>query len=341
MAMLILSYFLLAAIVIFAAVKVSNQVDLLDKKTSLGGALIGGFLLAATTSLPEVITSLTSVVDPSIADPTLAVGNILGSNIFNVLIIALVDIYFIKRFFLNKVSYINNKALISVIFVYLTVGIGMFFGTKLTVDFIGLKFSLIVILILLQYLYTIKLLSNAEEALEPTAEIKIEPASKHFEDKIERTSLTSIIVGFLLWAAVLVVMSIFITKVTDRLADELNLGASFAGSLFLGIATSLPEATAVFYLVKIKNYDLAIANIIGSNIFNLAILAFVDVFYIEENIFASIWESSNILWIIGLVNCVLLLYTLLRRKTSNAFTYILPSVVIVIGYITYLFYSTL
>ena len=60
--MLYLEYIVLAILVVFLSVRLSYYVDCLDKKTNLSGAFIGGVMLAAVTSLPELFTSLTAVL---------------------------------------------------------------------------------------------------------------------------------------------------------------------------------------------------------------------------------------------------------------------------------------
>ena len=79
--MIYLAYLLLAALTVFLSVKLSYYVDCLDQKTNLSGAFIGGVLLAAVTSLPELFTSLTAVL--ALDQPNLVQGNVLGSNVFN------------------------------------------------------------------------------------------------------------------------------------------------------------------------------------------------------------------------------------------------------------------
>ena len=76
-----LAFFVLAAAIVFLSVKLSEYVDLLDKSTKVSGAFIGGVLLAAVTSLPELFTSLSAVL--FIGENNLVTGNILGSNLFN------------------------------------------------------------------------------------------------------------------------------------------------------------------------------------------------------------------------------------------------------------------
>ena len=82
--MIYLIYVILAVLVVLCSTKLSAYVDALDKKTNLSGAFLGGVLLAAVTSLPELFTSLTAVL--SLDEPQLVQGNVLGSNIFNLCI---------------------------------------------------------------------------------------------------------------------------------------------------------------------------------------------------------------------------------------------------------------
>ena len=79
--LLLTLYISLAAIVVIASIYLSKYVDALDKKTNLSGAFIGGVILAADTSLPELFTSVTAVVMLSLAD--LVQGNGYGRNFFN------------------------------------------------------------------------------------------------------------------------------------------------------------------------------------------------------------------------------------------------------------------
>ena len=77
-------YAALAVCVVFLSIKLANYVDLIDKKTDMSGAFIGGVILAAVTSLPELFTSISAVL--FVKQPDLVMGNILGSNLFNMCI---------------------------------------------------------------------------------------------------------------------------------------------------------------------------------------------------------------------------------------------------------------
>ena len=55
-------YFILAGALVFLSNKLGQYIDLLDKKTKVSGAFLGGVLLAAVTSLPELFTSFSSII---------------------------------------------------------------------------------------------------------------------------------------------------------------------------------------------------------------------------------------------------------------------------------------
>ena len=74
MGVLLLQYLVLSIIVVVSSIRISSCVDELDKQTKMGGALIGGILLAGVTSLPELITSISSTT--MLNNPDLAFGNI-------------------------------------------------------------------------------------------------------------------------------------------------------------------------------------------------------------------------------------------------------------------------
>ena len=84
--MIYLIYVVLAALIIFCSNKASKYVDLIEKKSALSGAFLGGVVLSAVTSLPELFTSISATL---IIDKTsLCTGNSLGSSMFNLMLLA-------------------------------------------------------------------------------------------------------------------------------------------------------------------------------------------------------------------------------------------------------------
>ena len=98
-------YLVVATAVVFLSIKLAKYVDLLDKKTKLSGAIIGGVFLAAVTSIPELFTSISSIfIVPGAESSQMVIGNILGSDLFNSFVLALTFIFTYQHFRKTKVS---------------------------------------------------------------------------------------------------------------------------------------------------------------------------------------------------------------------------------------------
>ena len=94
--MIFVYYILTAAAVVWFSIAASRYIDMIDRTTRLSGAFLGGVLLSAVTSLPELFTSISATV--LIDNPSLCIGNILGSNLFNSGMLAVVILFFLCRF---------------------------------------------------------------------------------------------------------------------------------------------------------------------------------------------------------------------------------------------------
>jgi len=345
-------YIVLAVGVVFVSEKLSTCVDNLDKLTGIGGAIIGGIFLAAVTSLPELFTSISSVV---MGEPGLVFGNILGSNAFNVFILGIVDVIFVRKMFMNKVGSMKITTIFTMIMyavLLLPIGISLIFNYNLLglTDislFNTINFNIVSIIIIIIYVFSIKGLAKDQKQVQELTEGEEENKYSSLSDEDRKKEVKKNILVFILFAIILVGVSIVLTKTVDTLAEQLDLGKSVAGALFLGAATSLPEMTAVISLVKLNNYDAAVGNIIGSNVFNFTILSISDLVYIKEDIFDAHLmngsEATNVkfLALFGFLECCIALYMILRKNCKNKFVYVLPSIGIILLYVGYLLVSFL
>lgn len=352
----VILYIVLSLCVVYSSKKISDCVDNIDKLTSIGGALIGGVFLAAVTSLPELITSISSSV---IGEPGLVFGNILGSNLFNMLILAVVDILFINHMFMNKIRTLRKTNLFTIImYVVILVPLALYQFFDLNVFkylnihlFNFINMSVISLAILVIYGFSIKALATDQVMDSEEKEEEISDNTNNSSDN--KSKVKKEILKFIGFSVLLVIFSVLLTMTVDSLSIKFNLGKSVAGALFLGAATSLPEMTAVIQLVRLKNYDAACGNVIGSNVFNFTILSVVDIIYGKEDIFLGrlpvekgnplYAESVNVrfLAIFGIIATSIAMYMILRKKSKNKFTYIIPSIIIVLVYAAYLLTSFL
>lgn len=305
-------FLFLAGLTVFLSFKLSYYADLLNKTTNISGVFIGGILLAGLTSLPEFVTCLSSIF---LNNPYLAIGDILGSNFFNISIMCLFDILFIKTMFYN---YTKNKyyiiyllLIINYFIMYLFMG-GIF---NLELFNIGIP-SFIIIISYIIYL---------KKAQEKDSKKEIIKTKEH------------VLLKFLIVGILMVIVSIFLTLIVNLIADKNpNVASSFIGAILLGITTSMPEVITFIALIKMKSFDLALSDIIGSNLFNLLILAIGDIFLKNKEIYYFVDKESMFLLVFGFILTILSFYQNNRKVVKNKLIYIIPSLIGVLLYIYYI-----
>ena len=274
-------YAALAVCVVFFSIKLANYVDLIDKKTDLSGAFIGGVILAAVTSLPELFTSISAVL--FVKQPDLVMGNILGSNLFNMCIFGGAALVAAKS--LCK-STIGNSHLKTTVITFVMFAI-MLLPVVFKKDYTVVGISVYSIILLVLYACSIKFMAG-------------DSAESEGEDTSDLT-LKQIIIRFVIMAVLLVTASIFITIAADHLSEEFKLGKTVGGALFLGVATSLPELTSSIALIRKGNFNACAGNVMGSGVFNFCIISVADILYRGGSVYISNDKSSSYLNIFGLV----------------------------------------
>lgn len=246
---------------VFLAFALGDLVDLLDKKTKLSGAFLGGVLLAVVTSLPELFTSLSSVF--VVNEPEFVVGDIFGSIIFNLVVLMLETLLFLKRLRECKIKkfHLWNALLCLAMYGFSAYA---FFAPKQWQLMLGDINAMSVVIFAL---YVLSLfLQPKEKGEESLKEESKNPWS------VKKTGLF-----FLLCSLGLIGTSIALTYLTKLIQIELPfLSGSVAGALLLGIGTSIPEVVSTVQLLRKKNADAAIGNMVGSCTFDFAIFAFSD-----------------------------------------------------------------
>lgn len=292
-----LLYILVAAGVVYLSMKASDYVDLIDKKTSLSGAFIGGVMLSAVTSLPELFTSISATI--FLDKPGLCIGNILGSNILNIAVLAVCLLFAFKAFYNTDVSKSHTIVLIFCAAIY-----GAIFLNKasiLNVEILTISITSIIVFFL--YVLAVRNMSSESGVI----------ASD--EDTSELT-LKQIVIRFIVVSIGIIGLSIVITYITDEIATHLHLGNGLAGALFLGIATSLPEVSSTIALIRKRNFNIAIGNIVGSNLFNFLILSVADLVYLGKGIYDFSDPKTGSLLLFGFIGtiCMMLTFTIRNKK---------------------------
>ncbi len=274
-AMVMLSFFL------------GNLVDLLDKKTKISGAFIGGVLLAAVTSLPELFTAFSSVI--LVRNPGLVIGDILGSVLFDLVCLLFETFLFIKHFKDAKLQawhWINGLILLAM---YALAAYAFFAPKNMQVMLGDINlFSLFILA-----LYVLSIIFQPKESDEEKESLEDEQKSGKKEFGAE-WDVKRIVFWFIISSLLLIGTSIFLTYLTDWIKESIPaLSGSVAGALLLGVGTSIPEIVSTAQLFRKKNYDAGFGNMIGSCTFDMAILAFADFFSWHQMVDAGKTELVN------------------------------------------------
>lgn len=313
---MILVFFLFVSIlVIILSIKLSVYADEITKTTNISKNIVGGVLVAGITSLPELVTCLSSIY---LKNYYLAFGDILGSNLFNISIICFFDIIFIKKFIFRKTnssSLIYILLLINYIFIYLSL------SSVLNVSLFNIGIPSIIIIA--TYMYYLKHVNSCEE-----------------EKSINQSSNKNfVILKFILTAIILIITSILLTFIVNKLSIMYpSVSSSFIGAIFLGITTSMPEVVTFITLIKLNNYSMALLDIIGSNLFNLLIIAIGDLVMLNDKIYNYADRQSFFILILCIVTTFI---SMLQNKIKlkNKVLYIIPSIIVFILYIVFLIYN--
>jgi len=280
MTLIWLKFAICAVIIFFSGKRVAKYGDTIAEKTGLGGLWIGVILVAIATSLPEIFTGVGSTV--FVNAPDLTVGNLFGANSYNLLNISLLD-------FLNKgsplLSSVSTGQLLTAglsLIPLLIASIGIFLSIRLP-QLSFMNISLYSILILIGYLVAIRTIFRFERNQQQIMrELKKEEEIllKYNDIPLKRAC---ILYGF--FVIMIAGAGIWLAYIGEELAQLLSLGQNFIGNLFLGFVTTLPEITVSVAALRIGAKELAVANMLGSNLFNMSIIFLNDVLYRKAPIF--------------------------------------------------------
>ncbi|MDH4271510.1 MAG: sodium:calcium antiporter [Candidatus Aminicenantes bacterium] len=277
-----LEFLAATAVILAAGYRLTRYGDIIAEKTGLSRLWLGMALMAAVTSLPELATGLSSVLAADL--PDIAAGNIMGSCVFNVFILGLLDTLS-RKIPLSAKSHQGNifSAGMSLIFLG-GVAVCLYLGAAFPrLGWVGLYTPAILVL----YLATMRMAFKFEKRRTSTAAAK---AALLYE----QIALKRAVLGYMLNAAFVVGAAIFLPSIAEGIAEQTGLGQTFVGNIFVAISTSLPELVVSISAVRLGAIDMAVGNVFGSNLFNMAILALEDLFYFKGPLLSFV-ESQHLI----------------------------------------------
>lgn len=269
-----LQFLVCVGVIGIAGVRLSRYGDAIASLTGLSRGWIGLILVATVTSLPELVTGLSAVTVA--AAPDIAVGDALGSCVFNLAILAMIDVTYRKG---SIYALAGPGHVMSAGFgVILLAGVGL--AVLLTMQ--GMMPSLghvsfASVAIFVMYLVAMRAIYLTEQRNTST----LAAAQSGM-------TLKAALMGYGVASAVIVGAGIWLPLIGVELARLMGWSNSFVGTLFVAFATSVPELATTWGAIRIGAIDMAIGNLLGSNLFDVLILAIDDFAYLQGPIYAHV-----------------------------------------------------
>lgn len=275
--------------------------DIIAKKTGLSGSWIGLILLATATSLPELVAGLSAVT--AAQAPDIAVGNVLGAAVFNLVFLVVLDALYRKETLYSRAAqgHILSAALGALLIAF--VGFSLLLdqgGISPRLGHVGAysPFILGIYLVAMRAVYQYERRTVAEF---------VEEQADHYAG----ITLRQAVIRYALAAASIVVAGILLPFIAKALAAAMGWEQSFVGTLLVAAVTTMPEAAVTLSALRLGAIDMAIANLLGSNLFNMTILAIDDIAFTQGPLLAAVSNTHaltalaavmmNTLVIVGLI----------------------------------------
>jgi cation:H+ antiporter len=155
---------------------------------------------------------------------------------------------------------------------------------------------------------------------------KVEPGQQSPSLRYEGFSRKTIYLRFTLAALAIIGAGIWLAFIGDEISTTYNLSNSFVGSLFLAITTSMPELAVTIAAVRLGAIDMAVADLLGANMINIAKIFVIDLFYVEGSILSqprSVVSGAHLITAaVAIIMTLLVVVGLRFRKERKTFKFI-------------------
>ncbi len=257
----------------------TKAADQISDLTGIGRSFIGVILLGTATSLPELGSGITAV--RILDQPNLAAGGVFGACIYNLMIIGLLN-FFCKNgpvlAHLTVTSAITGALSITVLAVAsLGVLLSMTIGQPIPI----LSVSGISLVLLITFMISMFLVFRSERKEDRDPDCTVSEAG----------SLGEAITVYVISATLISIAAYFIAHIADAITTSMKWNTSYTGFQFMALSTTLPELASSLAALRIGALELAISNLLGSNMFNIGFNLFAEELALKHGAF---WPRLSI-----------------------------------------------
>jgi cation:H+ antiporter len=324
-----LEFALCAVLIAMAGPVLTQYGDIIARLTGLSRSWIGLILLATATSLPELFTGMSAVMVAGA--PNIAVGDALGSCIFNLAMLVILDEMSREEPLYRRIDQGH----------ILTAGFGVILigsvGAMLLLSHDAVRVQVLHISIYTPFIVILYLVAMRAAFVYERRTPRPPQIIKSDAD----ITLARALIRYSLAAAVVVVAGSWLPFIGRDLAEVMGWKTSFVGTLLIAAATSLPELVVTVSALRLDAVDMAIGNLLGSNLFDMLIVAADDVAYNKGPLLAAVSPAHAISAFGAVIMSGIFIVALLYRpetRVRGAIGWVSLSLLLVYLFVSYAVY---
>ena len=271
-------------------------------KFGISQLVIGLTIVAMGTSAPEAAVSITAAFA---GNAEITIGNIVGSNVLNILIILGITAL------VYPVAVQKSSLIFDIPVVLFATAILFVLGYDGNISRLD---GIIMLVLFVAYLFFLFWDAKRQKKLESAEVQQEEVENEETKNEGKNLSLPKALIFTVIGLVLIVAGSNFVVKSATFIATALGLSQRFIGLTIVALGTSLPELfTSVTAAMK-KNSDIAVGNIVGSNIFNILFIVGLSGLIIPVP-FAPAFRFDTL--VSGVAAILLLLCSLPKKRLSR------------------------
>ena len=288
-----LKFIICAAFILYVGYRLAYYGDIISEKTNLSRGLMGFVFLSLATTLPEMVTSVSAIA--IVQSPDLAAGNIFGSIVINIMFIALLDLIQGKGSLLYtiKTSHILYGSLGIMVMAITTFSILL--RHQLSGNLGLFNFGLDSLILIIIYAVGLRLIFAHETKIGSEEKDSVKSPLTYPEIR-----LSLAIPLFCLCFALIVVLGVWLANIGEEIVLTMNWNEALVGTIFLALATSLPELVVSMSSLKFAA-DMAVGNILGANFLDIMIVPACDLFFRGGEFLSYVNPKHTLTLMLGII----------------------------------------
>lgn len=266
------------------------------RKFNIPSMIIGLTIVAMGTSAPEAAVSITSSLS---GQNDMSVANVVGSNFFNILVVLGVSSL------ISKLPVQKNTIKKDTPFLLIVSGLLLVFGIN---KYISRIEGLILLIVFVYFLYSTVKMAKSATNLDSSSDNEIALAES---DTTTQTPILKTVILSVIGILGIVIGGDMVVDSATSIATLLGMSANLVGLTIVAIGTSLPEFVTSIVAIKKGETEIAIGNVIGSNIFNILLVLGLATFISPITI-----STLALIDIIFMLCITILLYLFMKKDYS-------------------------